>query len=91
MHWSVMELLELMLLFPRVPRYNKSNHFDFSLIGWVLETVTDLLIELGMKPCIHLLEISIFSLKNVTVRLTKIMNNLLEHLNILIFKVIFQC
>ena len=35
-------------------------------------------------------EISIFSLNNVTVRLTKIMNSLLEHLKILIFKVIFQ-
>ena len=42
-------------------------------------------------PCMHLEEISIFSLHNVTVRLTKIMNNLLEHLKILIFKVIFQC
>ena len=34
------------------------------------------------------MEISIFSLYNVTVRLTKIMNNLLEHLKILIFQVI---
>jgi len=41
-------------------------------------------------PCMHLVEISIFSLKNVTVRLTKIMNNLLELLKILIFKVIFH-
>ena len=32
-----------------------------------------------MKPCMHLVEISIFSLNNVTIRLTKIMNNLLEH------------
>ena len=39
-----------------------------------------------MKPC--LVEISIFSLNTVTVRLTKIMNNLLEHLKMLIFKVI---
>ena len=38
----------------------------------------------------HTLEISIFSLNNVTVRLNKILNNLLEHLEILIFKVIFQ-
>ena len=36
-------------------------------------------------------QISIFSLNNVTDRLTKIMNNLHEHLKILIFKVIFQC
>jgi hypothetical protein len=48
------------------------------------------LIELGMKLCMHIVEISIFSLNNVTVRLTKIMNNLLEHLKILIFKVVFQ-
>ena len=34
-----------------------------------------------MKPCMHLVE----------VRLTKIMNNLLEHLKIRTFKVIFLC
>ena len=45
----------------------------------------------GQWPCLHLVKISFLSLNNVTVRLTKIMNNLLEHLNILIFKVIFQC
>ena len=39
-----------------------------------LDTVTDFLIELGMKPHMHLVEISIFSLNNVTVRPTKIMN-----------------
>jgi hypothetical protein len=38
----------------------------------------------------HLLEISIFSLNNDLVRLTKIMNNLVKDLKILIFKVIFQ-
>ena len=57
----------------------------------VLESFQDFLFELDMKPCMHLLEISIFSLNNVTIRLTKIMNNLLKHLKILIFKVIFQC
>ena len=56
-----------------------------------VDTVQDFLIVLDMKPCLHLVEISIFSLNNVAVRLTKIMNNLLEHLKILIFKVIFQC
>ena len=61
------------------------------LRGCPLETVTDFLIELGMKPCMHLVEISIFSLNNVTDRLNKIMNNLLKDLKILIFKVIFQC
>ena len=34
----------------------------------------DFLIELGMKPHKPILEISIFSLNNVTVRHTKIMN-----------------
>ena len=39
-----------------------------------LETVQDFLIELDIKPLIYLLEVSIFSLNNVIVRLTKIMN-----------------
>ena len=37
-------------------------------------TFQDFLIELDMKPRIHLVEISIFLLNNVTVRRTKIMN-----------------
>ena len=43
--------------------------------GW-LETVQDFLIKLDIKPLMHLLEISIFSLNNDLLRLTKIMNNL---------------
>ena len=39
----------------------------------------------------HLLEISIFSLIHVIVRLIKIMSNLLEYLKIPIFKIIFLC
>ena len=39
-----------------------------------LESVQDFLIMLDMKPCMHLVEISIFSLNYVIVRLTKIMN-----------------
>ena len=57
----------------------------------ILETVQDFLIKLGIKPLMHLLEISIFSLNNDLVRLTKIMNNLVKDLKILSFKVIFQC
>ena len=52
-----------------------------------LDTVQDFLI---MKPCMHLVELSIISLINFTIRLTKIMNNLLKDLRILIFKVIFH-
>ena len=37
-----------------------------------LETVQDFLIKLGIKPLMHLLEISIFSLDNNIVRLTKL-------------------
>ena len=40
-----------------------------------LETVQDFLIKLDIKPLMHLSEISIFSLNNDLVRLTKIMNN----------------
>ena len=53
---------------------------------WWLETVQDFLIKLGIKPLI-----SIFSLNNDLVRLTKIMNNLVKDLKILSFKVIFLC
>jgi hypothetical protein len=56
-----------------------------------IETVQDFLIKLGIKPLMHLLEISIFSLNNDIVRLTKIMNNLVKDLKILSFKVIFEC
>ena len=55
-----------------------------------LETVHDFLIKLDIKPLMHLLEISIFSLNNDLVRLTKIMNNLVKDLKILSFKVIFN-
>ena len=40
----------------------------------VVESVQDFLIKLDIKPPMHLLEISTFSLNNVIVRLTKIMN-----------------
>ena len=39
-----------------------------------LESVEDFLIKLDMKPCMHVVEISIFSLNLVIVRVTKIMN-----------------
>ena len=54
-----------------------------------LGAVQDVLIKLGIKPLMHLLEISIFSLNNDIVRLTKIMNNLVKDLKILIFKTFF--
>ena len=56
-----------------------------------LDTVQDFLIKLDIKPLMHLLEESIFSLNNDLVRLTKIMNTLVKDLKILSFKVIFQC
>ena len=56
---------------------------------YVLDTVQDFLIKLGIEPLMHLLEISIFSINNDLVRLTKIMNNLIKDLKILMFKVIF--
>ena len=70
----------------------RQNSYQCNIyIIYVIDTITDFLIKLGMKPCLHLVKISIFSLNNVTVRLIKIMNNLLEHFKILIFKVMFQC
>ena len=58
---------------------------------YVVETVQDFMIKLDTKPLIHLLEISVFSLNNDLVRLTKIMNNLVKDLKILRFRVIFKC
>ena len=43
-------------------------------LNYLVDTVSDFLIKLGIKPIMHLVEISIFSLNNVTVRPTKIMN-----------------
>ena len=40
-----------------------------------LESVQDFLIMLDMKPCMHLVEISIFSLNYVIVRPTKIIKD----------------
>ena len=39
-----------------------------------VDTFQDFLIKLGIKPCMHLWEISIFSLNNLIVRPSKIMN-----------------
>ena len=61
------------------------------LLTYILESVQDFLIKLDIKPLMHLLEISIFSLNNDLVKLTKIMNNLVKDLKILSFKVIFKC
>ena len=58
-------------------------------VGGIVDTVQDFLIKLGMKPRLHILEISIFPLNHVTVRPTKIMNNLLKVYKICTFKIIF--
>ena len=54
-----------------------------------LDAIQDLFCKFGMKPHVHLVEISIFSLNHVIIRLTKIMNNFLKHLKIRTFKVFF--
>ena len=51
-------------------KQNANNSIKYCAI----ETVQDFLIKLDIKPLMHLLEISIFSLNNVIIRLTKIMN-----------------
>ena len=62
---------------------------EYILESGEIETVQDFLIKLGIKPCMHILEIGIFSLYNVIVRHTKIMNNLLKDFKIRTFKAIF--
>ena len=45
-----------------------------SVLGCRIESVQDFFIKLDIKPLMHLLKISTFSLNNVIVRLAKIMN-----------------
>ena len=64
----------------------------FSVHGTcIVETVQDFLIKLDIKPLMHLLKISILSLNNDSIRLTKIMNKLVKDCKTRTFKVIFQC
>ena len=60
----------------------RQNSYQCNIyIIYVIDTITDFLIKLGMKPCLHLVKISIFSLNNVTVRPTKIMNRINKKLD----------
>ena len=47
---------------------------DKPKLAYLIGTVQDFLIKLDMKPCMHLVEISIFSLNHVIIRLTKVTN-----------------
>ena len=67
--------------------YQRNSTMQLTLM---LDTVQDFLIKLGIKPHLHKLKISIFSLNHVIVRPTKIMNNLLKVCKICTFKVIFR-
>ena len=47
---------------------------DFTAVRYLSDAVQDFLNKLGMKPCMHLVEIGIFSLNLVIIRLAKILN-----------------
>jgi hypothetical protein len=55
---------------------NSVRNVNFVYADFGLEFFQDFLFTLDMKQRLHLVEISIFSINNFTVRLTKIMNNL---------------
>ena len=44
-------------------------------MAWVIDTIQDFLCKLGMKPHMHLVEISIFSLNHVITRPAKIIKD----------------
>jgi len=48
--------------------------YKIILFAASLDTINDFFDELGIKPCMHLLEIGIFLLNRVIVKPTKIMN-----------------
>ena len=90
------------LILPGGPSFSLLRHINKQAgaiwIDWYsqgrtcsIESVQDFLITSDIKPCMHLVEISILSCNHVIVRLTKIMNRLLEHLKICTFKFIFLC
>ena len=56
--------------------YEKEDLYDELLAKHKVETVQKILCKLAMKPHMHLVEISIFSLNHVIVRPTKIIKNL---------------
>ena len=58
-----------------------NNYFNTVGCMYILNIVKYFLLKLGMKLFMHTLLISIFSLNNVTVRVTKVINNLLDHLD----------
>ena len=58
---------------------------------WTLDTFQDFLIAEHMKPCMHILEISISSLNHVIVRPTKTPKSADKKCQFLTFKVNFLC
>ena len=58
---------------------------------WALESVQDVLIKLDIKPCMHLVEINIFSLNHVIVRLTKTMNTTSSNISKFVSSESFFC
>ena len=75
---SIVDLFTCILVqFDSGLRCSRSIYWDFRL-----ESVQDFLIKLDMKPGMQWKYVRIFSLNHVIVRLTKIVNNLLENLKI---------
>ena len=60
--------------FLRVCPSGKKSYFFSMYVSLELDIFTDFLITLGIKPRMHLLEISIFSQNDVIIRPTKIIN-----------------
>ena len=90
MHWQTGIMLKESTFVQKVKFY-QIQMFVCNQVTSLIDTVQKFLIKLGIKPLMHLLEISIFFIDNDLVRLTKIMIKLVKDLKILSFKVIFQC
>ena len=70
------------------PPLNKQTNFTYATSEQ--DTVQHFLIKLGIKPPLHILKISIFSLNHVIIRPTKILNNLLKVCKVCTFKITFH-
>ena len=73
--WTTQKLLSQLTSWSR-QNLNKLQYLVkiFHNSSYILDTIQDFLINLGIKPRMHLREISICSINNVIIRLTKIMN-----------------
>ena len=86
----LIRVMRILRIFKLVRHFAGLKALLYTLKQVSIRVLSRFLDQVGHETTCASIENNLFSLNKVTVRLTKIMNNLLEHLKILIFKVIFR-